>query len=333
LFAVSNGVIDLKTGILREGKPEDRINLHSLIPYYPNAECERWNQFLQEVFEGDSELIDYIQRRAGYSATGETSEQEIALLIGNGSNGKGVLTNTIGTALGDYSYNMPFSTIELKERNAIPNDLAALVDRRFVTASETNQGTRLNEARIKALTGCDPLTARFLHQEFFTFRPVAKFWLSVNHRPRVADNSYGFWRRVRLIPFNRQFTGKDADPHLEQKLREELPGILKWIIQGCLRWQRVGLKPPTSVMSATEEYKYESDPIGEFLTERCVQDPNSEEGAGNLYQEYKQWSSDRKLKEKEILGSRTFGEIIGERFKKMRYPSGNRYQGIKIGRM
>jgi putative DNA primase/helicase len=330
LFAVPNGVIDLHTGKLREGKPEDNINLHSPIKYDPKARCRRWYQFLREVFEGDSAIIDFIQRRAGYSATGETSEQEIAILIGKGSNGKTVFLRMIGAALGDYSYNMPFSTIELKERSAIPNDLAALVDRRFVTAAETNQGTRLNEARIKALTGCDPITARFLHAEFFTFYPVAKFWLCVNHRPRVSDQSFGFWRRVRLINFNRQFTGKDADPDLEKKLRAELPGILAWIVRGCLRWQRVGLKPPASVLNATEDYQHESDPLAEFLTERCIEDPNAEEGAGSLYQRYKEWATDRKLNVREVLGSKTFGELIAERFTKIRYNSGNRYRGIRI---
>jgi P4 family phage/plasmid primase-like protien len=137
---------------------------------------------------------------------------------------------------------MPFSTLELKDRAGIPNDVASIANKRLVTSAETNDGTRFNEARIKALTGCDPITARFLHHEFFTFQPVAKFWLSVNHKPRVADDSYGFWRRVRLIPFLRQFRD-DADPNLERKLREELPGILAFFVRGCLHWQRWGLKP------------------------------------------------------------------------------------------
>src|SRR5262249_35646441 len=155
-------------------------------------------------------------------------------------------------------------TVELQNRASIPNDLAALTDRRLVTASETNDGARFNEARIKALTGCDPITARFLHGEFFTFRPVAKFWLSVNHKPRVADDSYGFWRRVRLIPFTRQFRD-DADTQLETKLREELPGILGYLVRGCLEWQRQGLKPPTRVQAATETYREESDSLGQFI--------------------------------------------------------------------
>jgi putative DNA primase/helicase len=319
LLAVPNGVIDLRTGRLRDGKPEDRINLHSPVPYDPRARCHRWHKFLREVFEGNAEIIDYVQRRAGYSSCGDTSEQELAILLGKGANGKTVFLSTLNAALGDYAYNMPFSTVELRDRTAIPNDVAALVDRRFVTASETNQGARLNEARIKALTGCDPLTARFLHCEFFTFKPVAKFWLSVNHKPRVSDNSYGFWRRVRLIQFNRQFTGNDADPHLEKKLRAELPGILAWIVRGCLRWQRVGLKPPDSVMQATADYQRESDPLADFLAERCINDPNSEEEARGLYREYTHWTAERKFKDKEVLGTRTFGELMADKFKKVRY--------------
>src|SRR5262249_26229218 len=153
-------------------------------------------------------------------------------------------------------WNMPFATIELKDRSGIPNDLAALVNRRFVIASETNDGNRLNEARIKALTGCDPVTARFLHGEFFTFEPVGKFWLSVNHKPIVRDDSHGFWRRLRLIEFRQRFT---VNPALADDLKSEAPGILAWCVRGALSWQADGLQAPTVVMEATGDYERDSD--------------------------------------------------------------------------
>ena len=147
--------------------------------------------------------------------------------------------------------NIPFTVLELQQRPSLTNDLASMAGRRLVTSSETNESTRLNEARIKALTGGDPITARFLYSESFTYEPVAKFWLAVNHLPRVRDDSYGFWRRVRVLSFNEQFTGDDADKGLPFKLLEELPGILNWGVQGALNWRLVGLAPPSAVMTAT----------------------------------------------------------------------------------
>jgi putative DNA primase/helicase len=193
LLGVANGVVDLRTGEFRAGRRGDQITMSTAVAFDREATCPRWQRFLVEVFV-HPELVTYIQRAIGYSLTGDVSEQCLFLGYGAGANGKGTFTKTLMGMLGEYAYNMPFSTIELHARAAIPNDLAALVGRRFVVASETNDGSRLNEARVKALTGCDPITARFLHSEFFTFEPCAKFWLSVNHKPVVRDDSYGFWR-------------------------------------------------------------------------------------------------------------------------------------------
>lgn len=186
---------------------------------------------------GPVDLVRFVQRAVGYSLSGATGEQCLFLLYGTGADGKGTFTNQLKRVLGDYGWNMPFATIEAKDRAAIPNDLAALAGRRFVVASETNDGTRLNEGRIKALTGSDPITARFLHGEFFEFEPVAKFWLSVNHKPVVRDESHGFWRRIRLIPFMKTFP---INPTLGDRLHTKAPGILAWAVRGCLHWQREG---------------------------------------------------------------------------------------------
>ena len=175
LLACPNGVLDLRTGIIRHGDPDDRIRMSTAAPFDAEADCPRWTQFVDEIFGGDSELTGFVQRAVGYSLSGITSEQVLFLGYGTGSNGKGTFANTLKRALGDYAFNMPFATIEMRDRASIPNDLAALMGRRFVIASETNDGSRLNEARVKALTGCDPITARFLHGEFFTFEPVGKY--------------------------------------------------------------------------------------------------------------------------------------------------------------
>jgi putative DNA primase/helicase len=222
---------------------------------------------------------------------------------------------------------MPFSTIEARDRAAIPNDLAALCGRRFVCASETNDGTCLNESRIKALTGCDPVTARFLHGEFFEFEPVAKFWLSVNHKPIVRDDSHGFRRRIRLIPFTKTFP---VNATLGDDLRAEATGILAWAARGCLAWQREGLNPPLIVTEATAGYEKDSDPLAGFLEEFCHLDPEAETPASDLFDHYKQWAERHGMTERERLSSTTFGRKLGERFAKRKRGTRTVYQGLSV---
>jgi putative DNA primase/helicase len=249
------------------------------------------------------------------------------LLYGTGGNGKGTFTNQLWRVLGDYSWNMPFATIEARDRAAIPNDLAALVGRRFVVASETNDGTRLNESRIKALTGADPITARFLHGEFFEFEPVAKFWLSVNHKPVVRDESHGFWRRIRLIPFTKTFP---IDQTLADRLNAEASGILAWAVRGCLRWRCEGLDAPRVVIEATAEYEEDSDPLCEFLHEACRLDADAKAAGGELYFHYKQWAERRGMTDRERLSSTMFGRKMGERFRKAKIAGKAEYSGVSI---
>jgi len=326
LLGVLNGVVDLRTGALRPGRPDDGITLQTTAPYDADAPCARWEQFISEIFDGNAELTTFIQRAIGYSLTGITTEQVLFLLYGTGSNGKGTLTNTLKRVLGDYAWNMPFATIEMKDRSAIPNDLAALMNRRFVTASETNDGCRLNEARVKALTGCDPVTARFLHGEFFTFEPLAKFWLSVNHKPIVRDDSYGFWRRIRLIPFTQRF---DVDPMLADQLQAEATGILAWCVRGALAWQQDGLQAPDTVLEATKEYEQDSDPLAGFLAEACDLSPRNEVGAKELFEHYRKWADGHGFGDRERLSQTMFGRKISERFEKLRdRTSGISYRGL-----
>jgi putative DNA primase/helicase len=247
------------------------------------------------------------------------------MCFGTGANGKGTFANTLKRVLGDYAYNMPFATIELRDRSAIPNDVAALFGRRFVTASETNDGARLNEARVKALTGCDPITARFLHGEFFTFEPVAKFWLSVNHKPIVRDDSYGFWRRLRLIPFGQRF---EVDPTLSDTLASEAAGILRWAVQGCVDWQASGLAAPDSVVHATQQYEQDSDVLGEFLGGACELDPDAEVSAADLFAHYQRWTETQGMTDRERLSRTAFGRKVSKRFGSRHAMTGKVYQGL-----
>lgn len=329
LLGVGNGVLDLRTGALIDGEPDQRITKVVDVRFDPQATCPRWLRFLDEVFNGDQETIDFIWRAIGYSLAGDTSEQCVFACYGTGSNGKSVLLSVIRKLAGAYAYNAPFSVFELQNRGNIPNDVAALAGARLVTSSETNEGTRLNEGRLKALTGNDPITARFLNREFFTFYAEAKYWLAVNHRPRVDDQSFGFWRRVRLIPFLRTFDA-DRDSGLESKLVRELPGILAWAVRGCLAWQDQGLGLPDTVATATEAYRQDSDPLAQFLDDCCVIRPDARCGATEAYLAYVAWATQRAMKESEKLSSTLFGTKLGERFQKKRSGRGVFYVGFGL---
>ena len=327
LLACPNGVVDLRTGTLREGRPEDRLTLRAGVAYEPTATAPRFEQFVSEIFDGDRERVTWLQKAIGYSLTGLTAEQVWFLLYGTGANGKGTLTRLLGHALGDYAFNLPFSSFEARP-GAIPNDLAALAGRRFVTASETNDGTRLNEARIKALTGEDTITARFLHGEFFSFVPVGKLWLSVNHRPVVRDQSHGFWRRVRLIPFERTFA---IDQGLDATLRAEAAGVLAWAVRGCLRWHTEGLGDvPAAVRDAVAEYQAESDPLADFLAEHTARIDSATARASALFDRYRQWA-DRNGLTSGRLSSTAFGRALAERgYPKRHTKAGNVYLGLAL---
>ncbi|MCI0778035.1 MAG: hypothetical protein J4N95_07630, partial [Chloroflexi bacterium] len=329
LLGVPNGVVDLRTGEVRAGRQQDRISMQTTVAYDPNAQCPRWLQFIDEVFGSDEELKDWIHRALGYSTTGSTKEQVSFFCFGRGDNGKSTMIRTVRGVLGDYGATTPFSTLEAANRQSIPNDLAALAGRRFVTASEMNEGRRLNEARLKMLCGEDIVSARFLHQEFFEFKPLMKLWLGVNHKPRVEDDSRGLWRKIRLIPFLQSFANR-GDKGLEEKLLSESAGILTWLVQGALAWQERGLEPPKAVTIATEAYRLESDRLAEFIEGCCVTGAEFSVKANAIYKQYRDWADEQGLQKQEILSSTKFGTMMGERYDKRREGRGNVYVGIGL---
>ncbi len=330
LLGVANGVVDLRTGMLRAGRADDRITKSVDVAYDPEARCPRWERFLGEVFQGVEELIDYVWRAIGYSLTGDIREQCLFMCRGTGSNGKSVLLAVLRALAGGYGADTPFSTFELGSRSAIPNDVAALMGRRLVTASETGEGKRLNEPRLKALTGGDAVTARLMHGEFFTFQPVLKLWLSVNHKPRVVDDSYGFWHRVRLIPFDRRFTSLDRDDELIGKLLAELPGILAWAVRGALIWHEHGLAAPEVVRTATDSYRSESDPLAEFLEVCCIVGDGKQVAASEIFAAYRAWAVHEGMGERETLSATAFGTRAKARFAWKRLSPGVVYLGVGL---
>lgn len=331
LLSVENGIIDLTTGEIRSGKPEDKITMCANAKYDKSAICPRWLKFLDEVFEGNIELIDYIQRALGYSITGKTTEQAVFFCFGVGSNGKSVMFETINEILGDYGYTAPATLFQRNQYNTSSNDAAAIEFKRFLINSEVLSATRINEQRLKKWSGGDKETARYLYSEYFTFRPVCKIWLFVNHKPVVEDESLGFWRRMRLIPFNRIFKPNEQDPELIDKLREEKSGILNWLIDGCLMWQEKGLRDtPQVIREATQLYREENDVLAEFISQQCTEDPESKTLSTILYQEYSRWANNSGLTGRDILSVTKFGIKMTDKFVKRRTGDGVFYIGVRL---
>jgi putative DNA primase/helicase len=332
LFGVANGVVDLQTGRLRDGQPADRITTHTEIPFHPEATCPRFDQFLDEVMLSRSDLIDWLWRAVGYSLTGDTDERLLFLLYGRGANGKSVLLCILRYVAGGHAANMAFQALELGGRTSISNDIADLRGKRLVTASETNEATRLNVARLKALAGgSDAMTGRRLYENNMTFDPQCHLWLAVNDKPIVRDDSDAFWDRLRLLPFERRFEAGEKDVRLVERLRAEAPGILAWAIRGAVEYYRRGLDDtPQCVRTAVQDYQQESDPLAGFLDDACVVRDGLEVGAADFYNGYRDWAEQNKLREREILTRTAFGRLAGKRFVKKPTRSGKVYHGVGI---
>jgi putative DNA primase/helicase len=227
----------------------------------------------------------------------------------------------------------PSSTLDTGNKSAIPNDVAALANRRLVWASETEQTSTLNEAKVKQLVHGDEITARLMYKEFFTFTPVAKFWFTVNDLPTVRDGSHGMWRSLHVIPFLAQFDGDKADPNLTDTLKAELAGILNWAIKGCMAWQEQGLRPPTQVSDATMEYRQENDVLAEFIASCCEVGEEKSEAAAALYKSYTQWAERSGLKERDVLRNKAFYKQLKTKFKSKRTNKGIVYIGLQTAPM
>jgi putative DNA primase/helicase len=269
LFNVENGIVDLKTGKLLPHDREQRLTKITNVVFDENAKCPEWLNFLEQIFQGDKELIEYMQRLIGYSLTGEITEQIMVFLIGGGSNGKSTFINTIKDLMGEYGKQAKSDTFIKKKETGANNDIARLVGARFVSAIESEDGEQLSESFVKQITGGEPVLARFLRQEYFEFIPEFKVFFTTNHKPVIKGVDEGIWRRVRLVPFNLQLPKEKRDKKLPEKLSLEMPGILNWVIEGCLKWQQTGLNDPKVVMKATNEYKEDMDILGPFLYECC----------------------------------------------------------------
>src|SRR6516165_5444284 len=251
LLGTPAGSVDLRTGELREAQPDDFITKATAVAPAETADCPRWMQFLHEATNGDQGLIDFLQQFAGYALTGDIKQHALLFVYGDGGNGKGVFLNTIANVMADYAVAAAMETFVSSSTDKHPTDLAMLRGARLVYASETEEDRDWAESRIKQMTGGDRIRARFMRQDFFEYLPQFKLLLIGNHQPNLRNIDDAAKRRFNIVPF----THKPAtpDPDLMTKLHAEWPGILRWLIDGCLAWQRVGLVRPPVVIGATQD--------------------------------------------------------------------------------
>lgn len=317
LLNCNNGVVDLRTGVILPHRREYMLSRNTGIDCDMSGEPTLWVETLTGIFKKSIDMVDYIQKALGYSITGDTKEQCFFQCWGNGSNGKSLFFGVVYNVFGSYALNAQVESILTRGKsnsgNASP-DIARMDGARFVRTNEPNEGARFNEGLVKQLTGGDDtITARFLYGQDFEFTPIFKLWIACNYKIVVRGTDKGIWRRQRLIPFTADFEGANDDKERREKLRQEYPKILGWIVKGCLKWQKEGLESPTEVKIATEEYKDEMDIVESWANECLILNKKYREKSGELYQSYERWAREGN----EYKMSKTkFGLELSKKFEK-----------------
>ncbi|MFD3361576.1 phage/plasmid primase, P4 family [Streptomyces albidoflavus] len=332
LLSVANGTVNLRTGALQPHDPRDLITRRLDVAYRPDAKADRWEQFLVEVFPDHPELPAFMRRLVGYGITGSTAEQCFAFMHGGGSNGKSVFLDALIHVFKGVTRSTEFSTFEQRVSvgQASP-ELAALRGARLVTASETEKYSRLAEALVKQVTGGDPVTCRFLHQNAFTYVPSFLIMVAGNYRPAILSQDLGTWRRVKLIPFEATFRGAKRDGTLPAQLRAEAEGILRWAVQGATEWYAGGLQEPATVSAATQDYRESEDRLAEFLEARCVRESSARVAPMAIRRAYAEWAEDAGLSRKEVLSGWSLGvELESRGFVKEKRGSRWGFEGLRL---
>jgi putative DNA primase/helicase len=344
LLGVPGGVIDLLTGKpRRQNRPRpgapiefvDYVTKRTVVAPDKSG-CPRWLDFLREVLPYQPEVIEFLKQYCGYSLTGLTTEQKMLFLYGPGGNGKGVFVHTITSILGDeYAINVPSEVLMATKTGEHPQAIARLRGGRLATSTEVEEGRDWNEARIKLFTGGDKLTAHHMHKDDFTFQPNFKLIISGNHQPSLKTVDKAIKRRLLMVPFMLEIADKDVDLELEEKLKGEWPGILAWMIEGCLAWRKAGrLIVPQSIVEETDEYLYGQDTVGRWFEERCEQDEHTkqlEEKGGQCFHDYEAWAKREGITN--VKGSRDFAAAL-RRIKGVTKPKhtrkGNFFKGFRL---
>lgn len=323
------GVIDLKSGALAPHDPKNYFTKITAVEYSENADCPRWTAFLDDIFGGDKDLIRYVQKAVGYSLTGATSEQCAFFLYGTGRNGKSTFLDIIRDIFGDYAANIQPETIMVRnsQGSAINSDIARLKGARLVTSVEPNEGVRINEGLLKQLTGDDTVTARKLYGDEFEFKPEFKLWMATNHKPVIRGTDTGIWRRIHMIPFTCVIPEGKVDRRLKYKLAAEMTGIFRWAVEGCLLWQKEGLKMPRAVLEEVREYRREMDVISAFVEDKCTVGKGLSVKSSQLFAAYLNWAEQNN---EYRMSSTKFGMELAKRFEKVKGRGCNYYSGITL---
>jgi putative DNA primase/helicase len=295
---MNNATFDLRTGVGRAPEPLDYITKKTACAAAPaGTPHPLWTAFLGRVTDHNVELQQFLQRYIGYCCTGFTSEHVFVFAHGSGSNGKSTFINTIVRVFGDYATVADMNTFIASNSERHPTDLAKLNGARLVVAQETQKGRRWDETKIKAITGGDKITARFMRADFFDFVPTFKLFIAGNHKPRLSSVDEAMRRRLLLVPFTVQIPPAERDPDLPRKLEAEWPAILRWAIDGCLEWQRIGLSPPAVVRDATDSYFADQDILQQWMDD-CTEDagPFAFTRIKDLFSSWQDWCEARNLK-------------------------------------
>jgi putative DNA primase/helicase len=330
LLGVQNGVVDLRKGHLLFNQPEMLVTRYCEASYVDDMPCPLWVSFLDQVFVGDEQTIECVQRLLGYTLTGLVTEEVLVICFGYGSNGKSVFNNVVQRIMGGYSRTAPPSLLAARraDDSSPRNDLAALAGARYVSVNELQAGDRLDEQVVKQLAGREPIAARFLHKEFFEYMPTFTAWLRTNHKPIITGEDDGIWRRLVLVPFKRKFEAHEQDPQLEAKLMEERDGILKWMLEGTRMYLEDGLKLSPRIKSEAARYRKDSDLIGEFLADKTEADPNAKLNQTTLYEGFQEWCKANGLRQH---SKKTFTQRLAERgFGEGRSNGARYYHGLKL---
>jgi putative DNA primase/helicase len=326
LLKTPTGTIDLRTGEQRAHNSSDYITHSTSVA--PGGACPIWRRFLDRVTDGDVALQEFLQRVAGYGLTGSTREHALFFLYGTGANGKSVFLNTVAGVIGTYHRTAPIETFTVSNTDRHPTDLAGLRGARLVTAIETEEGRRWAESRIKSLTGGDKIAARFMRADFFEYVPQFKLAIAGNHKPGLRSVDEAIRRRFNLIPFTITIPPDERDDTLTDKLQEEWPGILAWMIDGCVDWQERGLSPPAVVTDATTAYLESEDAIAAWIEEQCNRDPNAWEPTSKLFAQWKSWAE---LAGEYVGTTRRFSQSLEARgFVPVRRTKARGFTGLRI---
>jgi P4 family phage/plasmid primase-like protien len=325
-------VIDLETGLSRPSEQSDFITKALNVCYLGESDkAVGWLSFLEQIFNEDQELIQWIKRWCGYLLTGSTSEHLFLFCYGTGANGKSVFAETLTYILGDYARAIASETLTDPKRSAggATPDIAELIGARLVICSETEGDKALAESLVKSLVSGDSMTARKLYSQPIQFNPLFKLMMLGNHKPTIKGSDHGIWRRIRLVPFLRTFKPNERDLTLLDKLKAEAPHILAWMVEGCLGWQMRGLKDvPVAIQQATGEYQEDQDLIGRWLSENCILSSCNEASSAVLYANYKEWCSTNCL---QAVSNVTFGRRLGESEFTKRKSNGNTvWRGVQL---